>query len=496
MSIRKKLIIYFMVTVLTISVVSAVFFSMSSSIMFEMKTLFRENTTFNEIMVEVENVESLVPLFLSSNNDVIVEDIAAHIDKLEKLSVSLPNYFSNEPNNLQKKNIASMLVRYIEDVRELVERREGNERYYNLDDYKDVQQTARLIETGISTLFIDSSINNSTAYVETIEKLETWMISGILLLETVVFALLLLSSRFARNISGPIVQLQEYSRKVAKGDYYIKMVHIETRDEIRGLAVSIEEMVESLKANIIEIKKNAKTAQRLQEQEFMNREMKHLLVITNQKALQAQVNPHFFYNTLNIASQLAVLEDADQTGEYLIKIAELFRYNLYSTQRLVILREEVQHVCNYIAIQEMRFQDEIVFEKDIDANVLSTPIPRMIIQPIIENCYIHAFDNIDRMGLIKLSCRKAGEYVCVQITDNGIGMDQDKISQLLDDTKRDEWDTQMSKSIGVQNIIQRLRYTYRDKNVINIISDGTGTTVRILLPPDIAKEGKNKCIKF
>ena len=178
------------------------------------------------------------------------------------------------------------------------------------------------------------------------------------------------------------------------------------------------------------------------------------------KYLQAQINPHFLFNTLNAGAQLAMLEGADRTNTYIQKMADFFRYNIKKKHELVTIADEIELIDNYIYILNVRFSGDIHFEKHIDEELTSIEIPSMTLQPIVENAVNYGIRNIDWEGLITLSLYSEGDRACISVKDNGAGMPQDKIDRILSDELVPSEPTGDSNGIGLSNVISRLDLHY------------------------------------
>ena len=210
------------------------------------------------------------------------------------------------------------------------------------------------------------------------------------------------------------------------------------------------------------------------------------------KYLQAQINPHFLFNTLNAGAQLAMMEEADKTYEYVQRMAEFFRYNVKKGNDIVTVKDEIELVDNYIYILNVRFSGDIHYEKSIEEKVLDAPMPSMILQPIIENCINHGIREMAGKGKIWLTAFSFEGQPCISIRDNGIGMSAETIEKVLAGTYREEELSEDSNGIGMNNIIVRLQLFTETEDVIDIISEGKnmGTEVRIYLKPS-AREDKH-----
>ena len=219
----------------------------------------------------------------------------------------------------------------------------------------------------------------------------------------------------------------------------------------------------------------------VQERELM---MESHLKDAELKYLQAQINPHFLFNTLNAGAQLAMLEEADRTYDFIQNMAAFFRYKIKRSDQETTLREEIGLVDNYIYILNVRFSGEIHFEKDIDEDCVNVAVPGMILQPIVENAVNYGVRNIDREKLIRLSIYKKDGCIEAEVTDNGAGMSQSRIDEVMSGSDSENPVMKDSNGVGLINVISRLRLFYDIKDVLEIISEweDRGTTVRIHIP--------------
>ena len=201
----------------------------------------------------------------------------------------------------------------------------------------------------------------------------------------------------------------------------------------------------------------------------------------------AKINPHFLFNTLNAGAQLAMMEGADKTTEFIENMADFFRYNIKKMNQDTTVGEEVQLVDNYIYILNVRFTGEIHFEKEIDEKVLEVKVPSMILQPIVENAVNYGIRNIGREGKIKLTVYRKDKFIYLSVWDNGIGMSEEKISQILKGELKEVDLKSNSNGIGLGNVIERLKlYTGRE-DVMEIKSAGKdeGSEFTVKVPAHI-----------
>ena len=202
------------------------------------------------------------------------------------------------------------------------------------------------------------------------------------------------------------------------------------------------------------------------------------------KYLQAQINPHFLFNTLNAGAQLAMMEEAERTGRFLENVAEFFRYNVRKNDKDAALEEEIHLVDNYIYILNVRFSGEILYSKEIDESLLEVRVPSMILQPLVENSFNYGIRNIDRTGRIELSVYQKEDQICISIWDNGVGMEKERIEQVLSGCASEADSGGGSNGVGVKNVMERLKLYFHDEAALRIFSEGSdaGTEVLITIP--------------
>jgi predicted hydrocarbon binding protein len=206
------------------------------------------------------------------------------------------------------------------------------------------------------------------------------------------------------------------------------------------------------------------------------------------QALQSQVNPHFFFNTINIIAKLAYLEGAVETESMAYALADLMRYSLRrfaDGEGLVTLRDEVEHARRYLLIQSTRFRDRLTLHFEIDQTALDMRVPPLSLQPIIENAFVHGLEPVERPGQFLLSVQKAREYVVISVQDNGVGLSSEQVYKLLADEEPDNAANEKADTtgLGLAQVRGRLRHYYGETCQMVIESEvGSGTTVRVMLP--------------
>lgn len=227
--------------------------------------------------------------------------------------------------------------------------------------------------------------------------------------------------------------------------------------------------------------RDKRLAQELKERAEMEGVMRRLEL----SALQAQVNPHFLFNTLNTASRLALIEGAPRTEELVHALASLLRYTLRNIEQIVPLREELEHIRNYLFIQKTRYGDHFGVEISVDPDVLDTPIPVMTLQPLVENAIVHGLEPKEDGGSILIAATRAEGIICVEVKDTGVGIDPELAGRVLEEGGSGMGHT---TGLGLSNVHRRLQHCFGPEYGLEIYGQpAKGTTVVVRIPGSVQK---------
>ena len=206
-------------------------------------------------------------------------------------------------------------------------------------------------------------------------------------------------------------------------------------------------------------------------------------------ALQSQINPHFLYNTLDAIRGQALVDNSTIIADMTEALSVLFRYSISREGTLATIQEELRSVEKYIMIQQFRFNHRLSYTKNIDSSLLNCLIPRLSLQPIIENAVFHGLEMHKDCGIITLQLYRTSKYMVIRVSDNGIGMSADQVVA-LNAKMRSRIDNATSfdkqgryNGIALTNVNRRIWLTFGEIYGVHIFSmPGAGTDVEILLP--------------
>ena len=293
---------------------------------------------------------------------------------------------------------------------------------------------------------------------------ETWEIRRNII---VVSAICLIFSLFmtfiiSTSISAPLSKLVKLTRQVSRGNLDLT-IRDHKNDEIGYLTNQFDNMLRQIRNLIAQIKANQKKEREIELQ-----------------LLQAQINPHFLFNTLNSLKWTASLSQAESVSDGLGALAELLRNTIVDRKEVVTLREELKNIENYIIIQKVRYGDSFTVTYEVDEHILEGKILKFLLQPIVENAIIHGSDGGKRETTITITCVQEAQNLEITISDDGKGMTDQQIKQLLD--PRNESEHRLS-NIGIFNVNERIKLHFGEQYGLHFRSKvGSGTDVIMTIP--------------
>jgi len=202
------------------------------------------------------------------------------------------------------------------------------------------------------------------------------------------------------------------------------------------------------------------------------------------RALQAQINPHFLYNTLDTIIWMAEAKKTAQVVEIVSALSSFFRISLSKGADWITIGEEVERTKSYLTIQRMRYRDIMDFHIDVDADVSKNTVLKLILQPLVENALYHGIKNKRQGGTISVRAkRKSENEVLLEVEDDGIGFTAEKLAQLRAELDDDSGDIMLESGFGIGNVNKRIRLYYGKQYGLSVRSEyNTGTCVTLVIP--------------
>ena len=341
---------------------------------------------------------------------------------------------------------------------------EGNLYEENMEIWEnDVQIVTTLVRDEISqyTYYEIQGIQKSK---DDYQKFYTWMLRFCLIaLVGVVVAVGIMSYLIPLSITRPFKELSQVTDEIAKGNLSVR-ANVNTGVEATALSNSMNTMIDKIN----ELLEQVTTEQiRLRKAEF--------------ELLQAQINPHFLYNTLDAIIWLAEAGEQKRVVGMVRNLSDFFRTSLNQGKDINSIKEEMLHVKSYLEIQHVRYQDILSYDIEVPEALYIYSIPKITIQPLVENALYHGIKNKRGMGHISIRGEAGEKDFTITVTDDGIGIDETRLRQVQSGIQNQ---VLTGKDFyGLYNVCERIRLNFGEEYGIFIESVyGEGTSVRVILP--------------
>lgn len=281
------------------------------------------------------------------------------------------------------------------------------------------------------------------------------------------------------GITLSLEKLTDFAFGITREPATQEHISIDTGDELAVFAGAFNEMLDTIHAQMNQIETDSRMREQLQRVEMENLRISAALQSSQLRLLQSRINPHFLFNTLNMITQTAHMEDAEETAQLMEATAEFLRYNLGKVTKAVTLADEIENTRNYVYIQKCRFGERIRFDFEVDTGCADLEIPCMILQPLVENSISHGVGSMIEGGRVTVRLSQAGQMVWLAVEDNGAGIEPERLAQLRRSFEQESDDGH----IGLKNVYLRLRLFFGEQLRFEIESEPhRRTQVRIGLP--------------
>ena len=285
------------------------------------------------------------------------------------------------------------------------------------------------------------------------------VVSGIIL----VTGMMELAALMNQTIISPVVALVKAAQRIAANDFFSEDVQVQNEDELGELVHAFNKMKYATGEYIMALEEKRKTLDLLHEEELGKLETEKRLEMIKLELLKSQINPHFLFNTLNVISGMAKLEEAETTEKMILALSSLFRYNLKTPEQSVPLAKELR----------IRYELNCKVEQEL------VMVPAFTFQPLVENAIIHGVSPKEEGGSIRIVVRQKEMRLHIVIGDDGIGMTEEELQQLKSRLKTDD---ARHSGIGLGNVYRRITAMYADGNFEIYSKKNAGTVIFIDIP--------------
>ncbi len=411
-----------------------------------------------KIVVEAETFDSIDDNHDLKNPYELIEDARLNFTNLQDITTSWESL--------------SWIKRILLNLNTLEDR--INEIRDNLDQSGHYEQNIKMLESDIYILtelfqeeiqyYIYYETQNFEALRQSLnEKVTNVILTMIVALGSIIIASFLMNVLLTDSITKPIRMLCEKTNLVAKGDFTTR-TSCDNQDELSLLSDSFNDMAMKLEQQVNSIR---------QEQENLRN--------MESKLLQAQINPHFLYNTLDTIIWLIEGSKNKEAIDIVVSLSEFFRIAVSKGRDFITIREEDIHIKSYLQIQQSRYSDILDYEIAIPEELYQYQILKLTLQPLVENSLYHGIKMLRARGKITIYGHRLGEDIYFKVIDNGIGMEEEELNELRKSIELPG--SEKSSGFGLANVNKRIKLNYGDMYGLDIQSKkGEGTTITVKIP--------------
>lgn len=477
-SIKVNMMIYSFSIIFLMAILSFYALSILGRYKDQMENMFEKHIYLSEIEQVIEEIDEELLGFLSTKSSTKLNDYMVNIQKLDEVVEATDiQIFGIE--DVMMKNIVNLIESYKVQGNEAIsyKRQRNVAKYY--EHYEESIKIKKYILDYIGQLNTIQLNRNSRAYIDLVAQIRLLQNVTVMIVIVLIGLSLLIVYLITSRMVKPISYLSHAAEEIASGNLDTEDIIVETEDEWMLLAVAFNKMKNSISQYVEELKLKAETENKLKDEQLKNVKMEHLLDNAKLYALQSQINPHFLFNTINAGVQMSVMERATKTGQFLDTMSKLFRYNIRKMNSTCTLEEEIDNIRDYYKLLNVRFGKRIQFKFIIEETTLKQKVPPLILQPLVENAYIHGLSGLEEGGVITVRTYRSNYHIYVTIKDTGKGMSEETITKILSKKQQIE---EEELGIGIRNVRDRLELYYHKKNIFKIKSQvGVGTEIIIEL---------------
>lgn len=387
---------------------------------------------------------------------------------IDQMAISLQNqekHSSRDSADLLRRIQKSL--KWLEKVVEKIEGNilEGGHYEENIDLLEnDIRSSTELIQDNLQKYIYYEAVSLENIRTELEKRIGNTLLLCTASLSLLLIFIILLTKMITKSVTLPIQELCAATRQVAKGNFF--HAEIESGDEIQVLTSSFNDMTGEIQYLIENIKKEQRN-----------------LRDTELKLLQAQINPHFLYNTLDAIVWMAEGGQNKDVVFMVTALSEFFRTTLSEGNDCITIREEQSHIQSYLSIQEIRYADILEYEICIDPEIYHYYILKLTLQPLVENALYHGIKNKRGKGKILVKGYEKDEKIFLEVWDNGIGMNETQLEILQ---KKINGEVAHERGFGLGNVNERIRLNYGAEYGLYLTSKkGQGTVATVCIPKKI-----------
>ena len=430
------------------------------SIATEFNFKFKENVDHKmyRVVIGADTIENLNPYEDLEYAKNIFEKLLESGDLKEEISrpkglITLVNILNNQIDNIAKSDIY----------------KDYNKNILSLE--YDIRITTELIEDTVNDYIYEETKKLNTVSIKIRKQMAVIFTFSIISILCILYFTMYMYNLVSGHIADPIKKLCNYTKR-SENDLL--------ENNLKSNILEIDELSYNFNDKIIRIKELIENI-KIEQKNKKNTEL---------WLLQAQINPHFLYNTLDTVVWMAEAGDSKKVVDMITALSSFLRIGLNKGKKFIQIREEIRHIESYLKIQKFRYDDILEYSIEIEDSLYDMRILKLLLQPLVENALYHGIKYKREGGSIRIRGYEKDNNIILEVIDNGVGMDENKLNKiktLIENTSLENSDIirTVGDSFGLYNVAERIRLYYGNEYGLDIVSrENVGTTVTIILPAE------------
>lgn len=470
LSLRRKILLSFFIVIFLMAAINAVLILEVLRFNRQYDVIITNITTANSINgyikpaidTEMWNIVAGKKEFREGNQYQIIGQVDAQITSM------MANTESDKSRIKLEVILRTMntLTRYVDKMGTQIS--QGSRVADNEQVLENIRGVSEVVEESVQDYVLFEVNQAEQQYKQTQTRFTRWAITYMILLPCVIAFSIMAAWIISASIYIPIKKLHDVTTTITKNDLQALMTR-DNIDEITELGLSFNIMIGRIRELL---------AAKIKEQEHLKK--------AELRALQAQINPHFLYNTLDTIIWLAEANKTAQVIEIVRALSSFFRIALSKGHDWITIHQEIEHVRSYLTIQKMRYRDILDYRIEVDEDILDGVILKLTLQPLVENALYHGIKNKRNGGTITVRAKRTDQNVILlEVQDDGVGFTSYKLAQIQQEINSDSEEITLKESgFGLENVNKRIKLFYGKEYGLSIDShylEGTRVTVAIPL---------------
>ena len=474
LSLQAKMSSIFVLANLVVFAVTVILLLGINSMSSEIDKVYQGNLRLNEVSDALMAVQDSMTDYLNSKTSDSLEEFYRNEQTYSQLVQDMSDEVTGATFQRMERSIRHMSEEYLDLVSQTIEAKRGrNVEKYRVR-YENATQMYEYINTYIYSLNNEQFRSNSENYSRLSAAFRNFEMVSVIALSIVIVVSVSIVVKLTGEIISPLKDLAVTADEVAGGNFDTELLQVQSEDEIGVVTGAFNQMLISIRQYLESLRESMEIRRSLMEKELL---MEAHLKDAQLKYLQAQINPHFIYNTLDNIRYL-IPTDPQRAQQLIGRFIGILRYSINNTKHNVTVKDDLKYLQDYLVIQSTRFGANFSYEIDIDDACMEFIIPKLLLQPLLENSIKYGFQKKPCIH-IRVRGWLGEDALYFTVEDNGGGVDETMLEQLRDILRSDEVNIEHN---GLQNINRRIWLGYGGDSGLTIDStEGEGFTVKLKL---------------